>query len=521
MAASFSRRRFLEAAGLATFAGLPLAKLTPALASALPNLGEPTPFNFTRLSDMALRLSAEPYQPTPIPHADRLQAIDFDTHNKIRFRSESALWADGTGPYPIELFHPGRYFKEPIRLFMVDRGMAREVHFDPALFSYGESPALADLPSDLGFAGFRVLSGKNKPDWLAFLGASYFRSSGESGQFGLSARGLAIDTAMPSGEEFPRFTSFWLDEPGDGSIVISALLDSPSIAGAYRIRAVKEKTVVMEIQTVLYPRKPIARMGIAPLTSMFWYSESSRRTPTDWRPQVHDSDGLAIWTGSGEHIWRPLNNPPGVQTSSFFDRAPHGFGLLQRNRDFANYQDDGVFYEKRPSAWIEPLGDWGAGAVQLVEIPTLDETHDNIVAYWIPSAPIEPGSEWRFSYRLTWADREPVSRPLASVIATRLGIAGQPGMLPTQLGGRKFVVDFAGGPLDRLPRDAKIKAVINVAHGEVKGAFAIQVIGTHYWRAFFDYHPSGKDPLDIRLYLELDGNALSETWLFQYLPGVS
>ena len=520
MASLLTRRLVLQAASLLPIAGLIPAfagTLDPASAPPVMRFGPSLPFNFAHLSEMAKALAAEPFAKAVIRHGDRLQEIDFDNHNKIRFRSDAALFGNGPGSFPVEMFHPGRYFQEPVGLYLVDNGQAREVLFDPSFFSYGESPVLEDLPADLGFAGFRVLGGKGQPDWLAFLGASYFRSGGESGQFGMSVRGIAIDTALAKGEEFPRFTNFWLEEPGDGSVIISALLDGPSLAGAFRIRAAKPKAVLMDVECVLYPRRKIERLGVAPLTSMFWYSDSSRRGAIDWRPQVHDSDGLALWTGADEHIWRPINNPPSVQTSTFLDESPKGFGLLQRNRDFANYQDDGVFYERRPCVWVEPVGDWGAGAVQLVEIPTNDEIHDNIVAYWVPEKPVEAGSEWRFAYKLTWADQAPIKPPLAQVIATRLGIAGIPGQ-PQVANARKFVIDFAGGPLDQLTRDAKVTPVIDVGHGEAKSVFAIPVIGTGIWRAFFDFHGLSEDPVDMRLYLALDGETLSETWLFQFLP---
>ena len=87
-----------------------------------------------------------------------------------------------------------------------------------------------------GFAGFRVQFATNwKADIAAFLGASYFRAVGDdTRQYGLSARGLAIDTAFARPEEFPRFTAFWFERPSRdaGTLTLYALLDSPSIAGA-------------------------------------------------------------------------------------------------------------------------------------------------------------------------------------------------------------------------------------------------------------------------------------------------
>ncbi len=298
-------------------------------------------------------------------------------------------------------------------------------------------------------------------DWLAYQGAAYFRTSGALDQYGLSARGLAIDTAMPWPEEFPRFTQFWLEQtPADSShILIYALMDSPSVTGAYRFDWVKQEGVVVGIRAELFCRRDIARMGVAPLTSMFWFGENNRQQATDWRPEIHDSDGLALWTGSGERIWRPLNNPPSVRTSSFIDHNPKGFGLLQRDRAFHNFEDDGVFYDRRPSVWIEPLGDWGAGAVQLVEIPTDDEIHDNIVAYWVPA---DAGARRARTGRSPIACTGWPTSPTRPRTSRGSGIPGWaaaafPGQ-PRPEGARKFVIDFEGGPLADLRKSRRGRA---------------------------------------------------------------
>jgi len=513
-------RREILAAGAAL--ALTAAAGVPALAedAAAPVLryGTPEAFTFEGLAAIARDLAEKPFVPTPVRYGEQLEAIDYDAFQKISFRPEASVFGDGI--YPIQLFHLGRYFKQPVRMYRVASGECREILFDPELFTYGDSPALKNLPRDLGFAGFRVMGRKGGNDWLAFLGAAYFRSSGELDQYGLSARGLAIDVALPKPEEFPRFTSFWFEEPSDGSdaVIIYALMDSPSAAGVFRMTCTKDKLVATDIQSALYPRTPIERFGVAPLTSMFWFSPSARRTAWDWRPQIHDSDGLAIWTGAGERIWRPLNNPANVQTSSFVDNAVKGFGLLQRERRFDQYEDDGVFYDKRPSVWIEPKGDWGPGMVQLVEIPTDDEIHDNIVAYWLPEKPVTAGSEWRFDYRITWNADEPFPPALGRVVATRVGIGGVPGQ-PRPPNQRKFVVDFAGGPLDGLKKSDKVVPVVSLPTGKAINPYALQVVGTKTWRAFFDIHEDEHaGPADLRLYLALDGKPLTETWLFQFIP---
>ncbi len=484
--------------------------------------GPEVPFSFDALTGRAKELSQRPYQKPVIPDFDLLERLDFDAYQEIRFRPDLAIWSHGDGPYSIELFHLGRYFKEPVRIFVVSaQGVAKEVLYSPDLFTYGKSGFAKTLPPDAGFAGFRVLTAPGAPDWLAFLGASYFRSPAETGQYGLSSRGLAIDVAMPTPEEFPRFTSFWLEPlASKRGIVINALLDSPRIAGAFRMETVREQGTLMEIEARLFPRADIARVGIGPLTSMFWYAKHNRKVAADWRPEIHDSDGLSIWTGMGERIWRPLNDPVGVQTSTFFDAQPKGFGLLQRERQFSAYEDDGAFYNKRPSVWFEPVGDWGEGAVQLVEIPTGDEIHDNIVAYWLPKEPFRGGSQREMRYKLHWRLHEPYPAQLARVVATRAGQGGIPGQ-PRPKGTVKYVVDFQGGKLSQFSRRGDIELAVSAPSGFIERQSIYPVVDTDLWRAMFDFTAGSENPVDIKLCLRKGGEMLSETWLFQHLPSLS
>jgi len=476
-------------------------------------------FDFDGLRARAKRLATKPYQPPVIRFGDVLERLDYDAYQQIRFIPSSGLWADGTGPFPVQFFHLGRFFKTPVALSVVKDGSAREILYSRSLFSYGSVNFTADLPDDLGFAGFRVMDPGGNTDWLAFLGAAYFRSSGQLDQYGLSARGIAVDTGLPTPEEFPHFTSFWFEASATDpqALVVYALMDGPSIAGAFKMECAKHGGVVMQIEAAFYPRAAITRMGIAPLTSMFWYDETNRRQARDWRPEIHDSDGLAVWTGAGERIWRPLNDPSQVRVNWFVDKNPKGFGLLQRDRNFEDYQDDGVFYERRPSVWVEPLDEWGDGAVQLVEIPTDDEISDNIVAYWLPKTPVTPGSEWNFKYRLHWLADEPYPPNLGRVISTRIGRGGIPGQ-PRPKDKKKLVIDFAGGPLDDLKKGDPVKLIVDPARGKIDNDYTLQVVGTKRWRAFFDIALDDNEPVDVRAFLRLNDQALTETWLYQYIP---
>jgi len=504
-----------------------LATMLPAFAGAAAEdgdqgliFGPPEPFDFDALKRRAEQMAQEPWEDGRSSHGEILERIDYDAFQAIRFRKDHALWTDGKGGAPVQLFHLGRYFQEPVLIHVVEDGTAREILYRGNYFDLPAEHPARDLPDDIGFSGFRLHEQSQETDWIAFLGASYFRTSGPFNQYGLSARGLAIDTALPKPEEFPRFSRIWLERV-DGEadrVLVYALLDSPSITGAYRFDCVKADEHVTDITCSLFPRKAIERLGVAPLTSMYWYSETNRKQAVDWRPEIHDSDGLALWTGNGERLWRPLNNPHTTMTNAFLDESPRGFGLLQRDRNFGHYQDDGVFYDRRPSAWIEPTSDWGKGQVQLVEIPTDDEIHDNIVAYWVPHDGVEPGRQLDFSYRLHWCDDEPYPAELGRVMATYTGIGGIPGQ-PRPENAMRFVVDFHGGQVGILER-GDAKPVVDLSRGTVTLADSHPVVGQPgLYRAFFDTVIEEAEPVDMRMYVQgNDGEALTETWLYQFLP---
>ena len=516
VAGGFGRRRMLQ--GLAALAGTAASPLAMQRAFAAERgFGPPQPFDFERLAESARRTAAMPYTAPVGPSGALLDRIDYDAYWRIRFQPDAAL-----NPIPrgaeTQLFPLGRYFRRPVRIFLHQDGMAREATYDPSYFEMpAESPARS-LPPNAGFAGFRVMRPGGKPDWISFVGASYFRTDGPFGQYGLSARGLAIDAGLGRPEEFPDFVAFWLGPPENPSddLTVYALLDSPSVTGAYRFglrRGGMEEGHRISVAAQLFFRSGVERLGVAPLTSMYWYSERQRAGVEDWRPEVHDSDGLALDTGAGERIWRPLRNPGHVTTSSFTDDGPAGFGLIQRDRSFENYQDDGAFYDRRPSAWITPDGDWGKGAVQLLELPTGDETMDNIVAYWTPERQPAAGDRLSFAYVIDWARRDPPAGAVAEVAATYQGVGGAPGQ-PTKSGVGKMIVDFAGAAIAGLGADSGIEPVIDIRNGALLAPIAARpVVGARRWRLSFDFTQDGPEPVDLRAYLRKDGVALTETWM--------
>jgi glucans biosynthesis protein len=494
-----------------------------AVPAGLKHIGTPQPFDYAWLKGHARALAGKAYQANSRAIPDAVKNLNWDQYQAIRYRADHALWAPDRLWFQMRFFHLGLFFVSAVRMHEVVNGQAQEIAYDSEMFDYGKSGLMgSQLPDDLGFAGFQVYFHSDfTRDLAAFLGASYFRAVGGEMQYGLSARGLAIDTGLARPEEFPAFTSFWFERPSrdSGQVAVYALLDSPSATGAYRFYIFPGATLVMDVDAAVYPRKPIERIGIAPLTSMFQYGENDRRMASDWRPEIHDSDGLAMWSGSGEWIWRPLANPPALRFNSYSDENPRGFGLLQRDRDFNNYQDDGAYYDLRPSLWVEPKSAWGKGAVQLLELPTVDETFDNIVAFWNPAQKPKPGEELLYGYRLYWGARMPFSTQLAQVVATRTGVGGIIGQKRSYFSWR-FVVDFAGANFAMLGKDTTVEPVITASRGDIEITSARPLYAVRGYRAMFDLKPNDNsvEPINLRLYLRARGQPLTETWLYQWTP---
>jgi periplasmic glucans biosynthesis protein len=504
-----------------------LAVVPPAQADPLASTAG---FDARTVIEVARTLAAQPYR---APGRERalppaLRALDYDAHRAIRFDPQRALWR-GAGRFEIQFFHLGWLFAEPVRVHVVDAGQASELAFDATRFRYDPPvEALADaLPDDLGWAGFRVHFPLHRPEYadefLVFLGASYFRVVGRDQGYGLSARGLAIDTARPGGEEFPAFRAFWIErpEPLARELVIHALLDSPSVTGAYRFVARPGAQTTLEVEAVLFARETVERIGLAPLTSMYAHGDTSVGRGDDYRPRVHDSDGLLVRTSSGEWIWRPLSNPPRLREFSLIDSAPSSFGLLQRERDFERYLDAEARYERRPGKWVEPLsGDWGGGQVVLVEIPTESEIHDNIVAFWQPAQPLRAGEEWRLHYRLATVGARVPSETLARVVRTRHGWGALPGDgHPPPEALRHVSVAFRGGELASLAASQPVQVRLEASSGGIDALRLLKLDDGETWLVSFLLAPEPDRVADLRLWLELHGEVLSETWSFAWEPG--
>jgi glucans biosynthesis protein len=514
------RRRAFLLAGLVLPAIAAPASLRHALiagATADPSSDKPSdkaPFEAGRVRALARELAAAPYKAGDTKLPPELADMKYDGYRQIRFVPDRALWRSQKLPFETQFFHRGSLYKDRVEIFEVAGGTARPIPYSSDMFTQAD----AAMPNrgDLGFAGFRLHAPMNRPDYYdevcAFLGASYFRAVAKNQVYGLSARGLALKTADRGGEEFPGFRAFWLERPDPraASIVVHALLDSVSAAAAYRFTIRPGETTVFDVEMALYPRVDLEQPGIAPLTSMFYFAPHDRDGTDDFRPAVHDSDGLAIRTGSDERLWRPLSNPKNLQVSSFVDHNPRGFGLMQRERRFAGYQDLEARYEKRPGLWVEPIGDWGEGEIFLVEIPTQGEIHDNIVSFWRPRGTLRAKAEYLFNYRLHWCGTPPDRGQLATAEATRMGASWTKDH-------RLVVVDFVGENLKQVPPDAPPKPEVSAGNAKVVNVVAQPNPETGGWRLSFDM-PIGREPIELRARLIDDKGPLTETWLYRWTP---
>ena len=470
-------------------------------------------FGFDDVAERARKLASEPYRaPTAVP--DFLTALSYDDYRDIRFDATQSWWRD-RGNFQLQFIHPGLYYRHAVKINTIDASGVDVAAFSPQLFTYGKNKFADKIPVDLGFAGFRIAYPFNRRSEfnhvIVFAGASYFRAVAEGQVFGLSARGLAIDTGLPSGEEFPSFTEFWIERPPPQARVVTvyALLDSPSVAGAYSFLVQPGDRTVVNVRARLFLRKAVKELGIAPLTSMFLFGEERTRSFEDWRPEVHDSDGLAVNLSTGEWLWRPLGNPERLRVSYFEFDNPQGFGLLQRDRKFQNYEDLETRHELRPNGWITTVGKWGKGFVKLVEIPSQKETNDNIVAYWMPRTLPPVGEPIDFAYRINFQSQEPLPAASGRVIATRIGAGDKEDT-------KRIVLDFDGQKVRALPESAAVKPVISVGpDGQLVQQTVFRNAVTGGWRLSFQVkRPKGK-PVELRAFLQNGKDTLTETWSYQ------
>jgi len=501
-------------------AALGLVLCAAALLAAVPRAGA---FGLDDVARTAEQMAREPWRDRQrqVPEWMRSGRMTYDQWRDIRFRPERALWRDEKLPFQVQLFHPGLFFDRSVRVSVVDATGVHPLEYSTRYFDFGKNTFAERIPRDIGWAGVRIHYPIKGPEYfdevIVFLGASYFRALGRDLVYGLSARGLAIDTVEPSGEEFPRFIEFWLEKPAPGaaSLVLYALLDGPSLSGAYRFLVTPGLQTTVDVEARLFARRVPKVLGLAPLTSMFFFGENTTRSFDDFRPEVHDSDGLLLHFDSGEWLWRPLDNPTRIDVASFRMRNPRGFGLVQRDRDFASHQDLETRAELRPSAWVEPRDDWGDGVIRLVTIPTASEMDDNVVSFWVPDAPPKPGGSLIYAYRLSWYGDDPGRPPGARAVATRR----DRGAVGAAHDGYRYVVDFDGAALDALPAESPPRAVVSASNGATlfdEHVYKNPITGG--WRLTFQIKPKDDRPVELRAYLARPGgDVLTETWSYVWL----
>ncbi|MEQ1440719.1 glucan biosynthesis protein G [Fontimonas sp. SYSU GA230001] len=490
--------------------------LLAALALLLP-LRAQAASDFDRVARAAEALAGKPYKAPKRDLPAGLAELSYDEYRRIRFLPERARWRNTALPFELQFLHLGMGFNRAVGIHLITSDGIKPVRFAPGDFDYSGSGIDPTALGDLGFAGFRVHYPLNRPDYkdevLVFQGASFFRALGRGQRYGLSARGLAVDTGELSGEEFPEFTDFWIEWPRaeDRVLTIYALLDAPRVTGAYRFQLKPGEATRLAVTAQLYFRGDVAKLGLAPLTSMYRHGENQPATREDYRPEVHDSDGLSIHSGD-EWIWRPLTTSRRLLMTSFGINELRGFGLLQRDRDFGHYEDLGARYDLRPSAWIEPRGDWGRGRVELVSIPAPDETNDNIVAFWVPDRPPRAGDQLRYEYDLSWEMQPDRDMPVARVVQTRRGH----GWLREPDDSLRFQIDFQGGALDKLPADVTPVAGIWVGDGgELLERQVVRNEATGGWRvAMRVRRADDSKPLEMRAILRANDQTVSETWAY-------
>jgi glucans biosynthesis protein len=500
----------------------PLARVL-VLAVALAVAGRAGAFGLEDVSRRAEELAKTPYRQPGGGLPDSVRRLSYDQYRDIRFRPERALWRGKRLAFEVMFFHQGWSFTDPVAIHEITPQGVLDVRFDPADFDYGHNAIDPAQLRGLGFAGFRVHFPLNKRDYrdetLVFLGASYFRALGRGQVYGASARGLAIDTAASGGEEFPRFVEFWIQRPAPKGkeLTLFALLDSPRMTGAYRFVLRPGVTTSVDVDAILFARASVEKLGIAPLTSMFFFGANERAPGYDYRPEVHDSDGLLIHSSTGEWLWRPLVSPKRLLVTSFaLDDGPGGFGLLQRERRFERYEDLEARYDLRPSIWIEPQGKWGPGRVELVEIPLPDETNDNIVAYWVPARPPAPGAPAEYRWRVKWERERPTRPPGAWVGQTRRGR----GFTRSPDNSVELHVDFEGPALARLPPGAAVQGVVTAdGNGQIVEEHTVRNEATGGWRVVLRVRRrDDARPVELRAFLRDETNVLSETWSYVLPP---
>jgi glucans biosynthesis protein len=516
-AMSPTRREMMS--GLAAASAL---AITPAAAQQATNgamtfpgpLGDGQRFEAGLVQELAAALAKRPMAPNPADLPDGLNQLTLEALNGIRMPAQHHVWAGEQRGFTLEPLHRGGVFSAPVALFVVDDGAIRRLAFDKTRFEYGRA-AVPSTQNDLGFSGFRLAFGMERPlDMAIFQGASFFRAIARGQTFGAIARTLVLRAGEQRGEEIPFFRAFWIERPAPAAnaITLHALVESESCTAAVRMTFRPGDITINDVELTLYARVQLENVGFAGVMGNYLFSPQKRRLFDEMRPAAHEVAGLQMRTGADEWVYRPLNNPEQLQISAFIDQNPRGFGLVQRDRDFAHFLDDDQRYDLRPSVWMEPLGEWGSGVVQLFEIPTDAEINDNIISYWRPRTPLPAGSATSISYRQFWCWALPEPMPVAFTRQTRQGRGSAARR-------RRFSVEFQGETLADAAVMGGARVVLSATPGAIHAMRLQSYPDRKSARVTFELEPGPDNISELRLQVvDNAGKPLTETWLNRWTP---
>ncbi|MBP9887816.1 MAG: glucan biosynthesis protein [Leptospiraceae bacterium] len=473
-------------------------------------------FDYEELRKKAKELLSKPYKEPKKTITKSLAELNYDKYKDIRFLPEKSIWREEGSPFQLQFLHPGYIYDYNVLINEVKNSKSFPIYYNSSYFDFSAIQLKEKNSNEIGFSGFKVHypinTDEHTDEFLVFQGATYFRAVSQNQFYGLSARGLATNTGMPYAEDFPIFKEFWIKKPAskDESIKIYALMDGKSAVGAYEFEFIPGKITETRVKAEIILRKEVDRLGIAPLTSMYWYGENSEASHPSAYPEIHDSDGLLVLNANDEWIWRPLENPKKPTLNSFSSENVRGFGLLQRDREFSSYEDSEMKYHLRPGAWVEPEGDWGKGSVQLYRSPTKQDSDDNIGAFWVPDEMPKVGEALNLSYKIFWVNQNPNSKTIADVVATRV----KP--VPKETDSYIYQIDFKGGKLKGVENPSDLEAVVTATESAGVSEITVQKIPeTEKWRCSFKLtHKANSKPVELKAFLKKSDSVITESWTY-------